>query len=237
MTVDFRHPLYHQATASNFFITADLFLCLIKLYEDFSKREPRFELSRYYDIYLEVTPNKKILKALFSVHNNYEKYLLNTISYCYDIEKKVLICDEASDLFEEQIDEVRCDFEDNLDGIVSPAMILKMIKQAWKYFVQHNERGAPLQFHTFGLTFFSDNDLFVVLAQPSVGPDPDDWMYGVVSGIQSYLFFDLITLKIIKKYHLRTRNDYFKHNYQKKRRVNARINRKKTLAESKSLKQ
>lgn len=236
MTVDFRHPLYHQATASNFFITADLFLCLIKLYEDFSKREPRFELSCYYDVYLEVTPNKKILKALFSVHRNYEKYLLNTISYCYDIENKVLIYDGASDLFEEKNNRVRCDFEDNLDGVVSPAIILKMIKQAWKYFVQHNGRGASLQFHVFGLTFFSDNDLFVVLAQPSVGPGPDDWMYGVVSGIQSYLVFDLMTLKIIKKYHLHTRNDYLKHNYQKKRRVNARINRKKTLAESKSLK-
>ena len=212
-------------------------MCLIKLYEDFSKREPRFELSRYYDVYLEVTPNKKILKALFSVHRNYKKYLLNTISYCYDIEQKVLICDEASDLFEEQIDEVRCDFEDSLDGVVSPAMILKMIKQAWTYFVQHNERGAPLQFHTFGLTFFRDNDLFVVLAQPGVGRNPEDWMYGVVSGIQSYLVFDQMTLKIIKKYHLHTRSDYLKHSYQEKRRINARLNRKKTLAESKSLEQ
>ena len=203
----------------------------------FSNRESSFELSRYYDVYLEVTPNKKILKALFSVHNNYEKYLLNTIFYCYDIKKKVFIYDDASDLFEEQIDEVRCDFEDNLDGVVSPAITLKMIKQAGKYFVQHNERGAPRLFHTFVLTFFSDNDLFVVLAQPSVGPDPEDWMFGVISGIQCYLVFDLMSLKIIKKYHLRTRNDYFKHNYQKKRRVNARINRKKTLAESKSLKQ
>ena len=207
------------------------------LYEDFSKREPCFELSRYYDVYLEVTPDKKILKALFAVHDNYAEYLLNTISYCYDIENKVLIYDGASDLFEEKNNRVICYFDDKLDGVVSPAIILKMIKQAWRYFVQHNERGTSLQFHVFGLTFFSDNDLFVVLAQPGAGSGPDDWMYGGVSGIQSYLFFDLITLKIIKTYHLQTRNDYLKLNYQKKRRVNARINRKKKLAESKSLKQ
>lgn len=233
MTVDFRHPLYHEKAASNFFITADLFLCLIKVYEDFSQLEPSFELTRYYDVYLEVTPNKKILKVLFSVHNNYEKYLLNTISYFYDIERKRLLSENDKDALEEKIDIVRSDFQDNLNGIVCPAIILKMIKQAWRYFIQHNERGAPLKLHAFGFTFFSDRNLFIILVQPWI--DPIDWMNGTVEGIESYLFFDLITLKIIKTYHSPAKISYFNRNHKDKRRLNACLNKKKKLKEAKNL--
>ena len=52
MTRSMHNPFKYLEGARHYYISTELFFCLIKLYRDFSKKQAGFELTKYYELYL-----------------------------------------------------------------------------------------------------------------------------------------------------------------------------------------
>ena len=66
MTKHMHNPFEYREGAIYYEISTELFFCLIKLYRDFSNKRAGFELTKYYELYLQTSENKRVLSALLT---------------------------------------------------------------------------------------------------------------------------------------------------------------------------
>lgn len=55
MTRKIRNPISRVEDATDYVITTELFFCLLQLYLDFSNKHAGFELTAYYDLYIQIS--------------------------------------------------------------------------------------------------------------------------------------------------------------------------------------
>lgn len=190
---DFHHPLEGKENGQDCFLSADLFFCLLQVYRDFLKAFPWGDAIRYYDVYLEVSANKKVLTVLLSVKPEYVDLLPSGEYHAYHIQGQKR---EQGDALQQRLNEEKDphDFylEDNFGSLTSSAVMLKQLDQAYRIFLHKSQNKVSLRLNRFGLTVFRDNSTFVVLTQSWLWTNPDDWMdYELLDGVDAYVIFDL----------------------------------------------
>lgn len=214
---DFHHPLEGKENGQDCFLSANLFFCLLQVYRDFLKSSPWGDAIRYYDVYIEVGANKKVLTVLLSVKPEYVDVLPSGEYHAYHIQgQKCEQGDALKQRLSEEKDPHDFSLEDNFGHLTCSAVMLKQLDQAYRIFLHKSQNKVSLRLNRFRLTLFRDNSTFVVLTQSWLWTNPDDWMdYEELDGVDDYVIFDLNRPKqIVMSFsqHWRNRSTKLPHN-------------------------
>lgn len=188
MTRHIRDPISRAEHAKKYAISAEMFFCLIKIYRDFSKKQAGFELIKYYELYLQVLKNKRILSILLTPKSNLTAYL-ESYSFDYDIVNQQQILDSKHELWDLALADNFEHDHGNFQDLVVPAVMLKKIYQAYQIFIHENNTGLPLLWHHYHVAFLADEWLMALEIYPAT--DVESWMKGDLGGLQGYVMFDL----------------------------------------------
>lgn len=224
MTTHISNPFRHEDGAEVYDLSAELFFCLLQLYQDFSKKQAGFELTKYYEIYLQVFQNKRVLSALFTPKSNLSAYL-ESYRFDYDItnQKQIDNFQPSFQALPEPLHFYR--FKDNFSDLIVPATMLKNLYLSYKTFLYKNKTGYSLTWQGYTLAFLGDEPLMAMAIYP--GNYQNDWMNGELGGLHGYVIYDLKQDTIVKSYvhiwgMLKTRNE---EGAAARKRQNKRINK------------
>ena len=229
--IDFHHPLEGRDNGQDCFLSADLFFCLLQAYRDFLKLHPFGDAIRYYDIYVEVSSNKKVLMVLFMVQEKYENFFpaMHTLNYALQQQSRIISAQVLAELLAEELDPHHFSIEDAFGSLACSAVMLKQLNQAYRIFLYKSQSKVSLRLNRFGLTLFRDGSTFVELTQSWLWINPDDWMdYEQLDGVDDYVIFDLDNPK-----HTVFSFAQSWRNYPAKATRNRHHNKRKGLAEEK----
>lgn len=225
MTRHMQNPFSHTEGAIHYDISTELFFCLLQLYRDFSKKQAGFELTKYYELYLQTSENKRILSALLTPKSNLSRYL-KSYHFDYDIEHKKQIFDVYDEIWHLPASEYRWKDEAFLHDLIVPATLLRFFYLTYQTFVHENKSGLALRWQGYTVAFLGDAPLMALAIYP--GTYQNDWFDGDVAGLEGYVISDLSRNFIVESnVHiwgmLKTRND---DEAIERKRQNKRLNKK-----------
>ena len=187
MTRKIRNPISRAEDATDYVITTELFFCLLQLYLDFSNQRAGFELTAYYELYLDLSENKRVLNALFTPKSHLSAYL-KSHDFAYDIAHQKRI-ERTDPIWTESPIQLVWDTHVNFQDLIVPAVMLKKIYQAYQILLLKNTTKFPLAWHHYHLAFLGDEPLMALEIYPVI--DSQSWMKGVAGGLQGYVTCDL----------------------------------------------
>lgn len=196
MTRHLQNPFAYIEGAKNYNISIAMVQCLLQLYQDFSAKRAGFELSHYYELYLQVSENKRVLSALLTPKENLTAYL-EIYHFDYDVVNQTQIFDGQHEVWHLPFISHTGIIYDDFQGLIIPALMLQKFYLCYKAFVFENKTGLPLAWHGYHLAFLSDAPLMAFAIYPAI--DPDDWMGGVLGGLEGYVVYDLAQDLLIEK--------------------------------------
>ncbi len=196
MTRHLQNPFAEKEGVRNYDISIAMVQCLQQLYQDFLAKRAGFELGQYYELYLNVSENKRVLSALFTPKPNLTAYL-ESYTFDYDIVNQKQILDLEDGIWNLPLDSIIWKHRDDFQDLIVPAVMLKSFYQIYKAFLHENTTGLPLAWHGYSLAFLGDASLMALTIYPAV--DPDDWMGGVLGGLEGYVVYDLAQDLLIEK--------------------------------------
>lgn len=225
MTRHMHNPFRREDGAQVYDLSAELFFCLLQLYRDFSNKRAGFELTAYYELYLQVSENKRVLNALFTPKSNLSAYL-ESYRFDYDIvhQKQIDHFQPSFQALPEPLHFYR--FTDHFSDLIIPATILKNLYLSYQTFLHQNKTGLPLRWHSYSMAFLGNEPLMAVAIYPA--SDPDHWMNGTLGGLEGNVIYDLKRDTIVKSNVriwgvLKTRNE---DEAAARKRENKRLNKK-----------
>ena len=225
MTRHMHNPFRSEDGAEVYDLSAELFFCLPQLYRDFSNKCAGFELTAYYELYLDVSENKRLLNALFTPKYNLSDYL-ESYDFTYDIahQKQIDHAQVALKAIQEHLHIYN--YKDNMNELIVPASMLKNLYLSYQTFMYKNETGLALCWQGYTLAFLGEEPLMAMAIYP--GHDQGDWFAGEIAGLEGYVTFDLKQDTIVKSnVHiwgvLKTRNE---DEAAERKRENKRLNKK-----------
>ena len=186
MTKHIHNPFRSEEGAEVYDLSAGMFFCLVQLYRDFSRRHPGFELSQYYEIYLQTSKNKCVLDATLLPKVGFESFF-QAQRYYYDIKTQAQIDESKHEAWHAPLDQLNV--HDGFNELLAPASLLYKIYMTYRQFVLKNVTGLPLAWHSFELALLGDEPLMSLAIYPAI--EPGQWMEGVLGGLEGYMTFDL----------------------------------------------
>ena len=222
MTRKIRNPISRAEDATDYVITTELFFCLLQLYLDFSNQRAGFELTAYYELYLDLSENKRVLNALFTPKSHLSEYL-ESYDFAYDIahQKRIDHAQVALKAIQEDLHIYNC--KDNIHEFIVPATMLKKIYQAYQILLHKNTTKFPLAWHRYHLAFLGDEPLMALEIYPVT--DVESWMKGEVGGLQGYVTCDLEKDNLLD-FAISTLPNSVSYIYKEHRKRQARFNQK-----------
>ena len=195
MTRHMNNPFKHLEGARHYYISTELFFCLIKLYRDFSNKRAGFELTKYYELYLQSSENKKVLSALLTPKSKFSDDL-ESYHFDYDIVNQKQIIDAHDDIWHLPVSEYTWKDDDNIHDLIVPASVLNFVYLTYQTFLHENKTGLALIWQGYSLAFLGDEPLMALAVYP--GHDQGDWFAGDLAGLEGYVISDLKRNYIVK---------------------------------------
>lgn len=225
MTRHINNPFRYEEGAQIYDLSAELFFCLLQLYLDFSNKHAGFELTAYYELYLDISENKRVLNALFTPKSNLSCYL-QSYDFTYDIvnQKQIDSAQVALKALQEHLHIYN--FMDHINELIVPATMLKNLYLSYQTFLRQNKTGLALRWQGYTLAFLGEEPLMAMAIYP--GTNQNDWMNGDLGGLHGYVMYDLKCDLVLKSnVHiwgvLKTRNE---DEAAERKRENKRLNKK-----------
>ena len=195
MTKHMHNPFEYREGAIYYEISTELFFCLIKLYRDFFNKRAGFELTQYYELYLQTSENKRVLSALLTPKSKFSDDL-ESYHFNYDIVNQQQIIDAHDDIWHLPVSEYTWKDDDNIQDLIVPASVLNFVYLTYQTFLRENKTGLSLRWQGYSLAFLGDEPLMALAVYP--GRDQNDWMYGELGGLEGYVISDLKRNFIVK---------------------------------------
>lgn len=188
MTRHMHNPFRREDGAQVYDLSAELFFCLLQLYRDFSNKRAGFELTAYYELYLQVSENKRVLNALFTPKSNLSAYL-ESYDFAYDIANQKQVIDVHDEIWGLSISEYTWSDDALLHDLIVSATMLKNLYLSYQTFLHQNKTGLALRWQGYTLAFLGEEPLMAMAIYP--GHDQGDWFAGDVAGLEGYVISDL----------------------------------------------
>lgn len=188
MTRHMHNPFEYREGASYYCISTEIFFCLLQLYDDFSKQRAGFDLTIYYDLYLQISENKRILSALLTPKESLTQYL-DAYRFDYDIVRQQQIVDAKDEIWTLPLSTHTWKDHDSFNDLIVPATLLKHWYLTYKTFVLKNKSGLALRWQGYSVAFLGDEPLMAVAVYP--GCYQNDRMNGDLAGLEGYVISDL----------------------------------------------
>ena len=195
MTRHMNNPFKRLEGARHYSISTELFFCLIKLYHDFSNKRAGFELTNYYELYLQISENKRVLSALLTPQSKFSDDL-ESYHFDYDIVNQKQIVHANDDIWHLPASGYRWKDEAFLQNLIMPATLLKFFYVTYLTFVHENKTGLALRWQGYTVAFLGDEPLMALAIYP--GTYQNDWFAGEIAGLEGYVISDLKRNFIVK---------------------------------------
>ena len=195
MTRHMNNPFKRLEGARHYSISTELFFCLIKLYRDFSNKRAGFELTKYYELYLQSSENKKVSSALLTPKSKFSDDL-ESYHFDYDIVNQKQIIDAHDDIWHLPVSEYTWNDDDNIQDLIVPASVLNFVYLTYQTFLHENKTGLSLRWQGYSLAFLGDEPLMALAVYPAM--EPGKWMEGVLGGLEGNVIYDLQRDFIVK---------------------------------------